>query len=233
MIELDSLRLDRDEAPLDWSVADGCVSFLLCRSRDWLRRLYQALRGYAAPLSGCVRMDGRPVAFGCPDTGGLYAEGLEGGGSGDWVLGDFLALQMRLSATPEERLWPQLVRCGVDPAVLARRAGEVDPGTRTMLFLAMSLAAGGRNWVLLDVVRGLGADAELRLRQLLQDHRRGGAGAVLYLSDDVFWAAQAADRVGIVRGGQVALDLKAEALRGMDVSRLHFDFLRGPDRPAR
>jgi ABC-2 type transport system ATP-binding protein len=231
MISLEHLQF-RDatgaSASMEWQVEDGRVAFLLCRSRPLLCALFQVLRGFARPLSGRVRIDGKEVRPGGGDESWLFAEGAERGDErgGDWLLIDFLRFYARLGNTPTDAIWPLLVRCGVDPSLLKRRADETDGKMRAMLLLAMSLAGGGKNWVLFDVVRGLGADAELRLGQLLREHSRSKRGATLYLSDDIFLAAQTADRVGIIKDGQLVLDLKAASLRDMDLSRIHLDFLR-------
>lgn len=77
-----------------------------------------------------------------------------------------------------------------------------------------------------EPLSGLDPKAAAELVEILEELRNQGK-AMLITMQDLFWARQLADRVGILQEGRQVLTRTREELRYENLERLYLDYMRG------
>jgi len=119
-----------------------------------------------------------------------------------------------------------LRQVGLPETVFDQRAPDLGPGGVRKLGLAAALMKGAPAMLLDEPLSGLDPKSASEVVDLLQELRDQGK-ALLITMQDLFWARQLADRVGILQEGRQALTRTREELRYENLERLYLDYMRG------
>lgn len=118
-----------------------------------------------------------------------------------------------------------LSRAGLPESAHRQRVGQFSKGMRQKLGLAVALAKDARAFLLDEPLSGLDPKAANELVVLLRALADGGL-AVLVVTHDVFRAQQMADRIGIMRQGQLVDVVPAAAMTAQEIEALYAHHLR-------
>ena len=139
---------------------------------------------------------------------------------------DFFA---RLSGcpTPTRNACEMALRqVGLPESAFHLRMSELGPGAVRKVGIAAALLKGASALLLDEPLSGLDPKAAAELVEILEE-LRGQGKALLLTMQDLFWARQLADRVGILQEGRQALTRTREELRYENLERLYLDYMRG------
>jgi ABC-2 type transport system ATP-binding protein len=115
---------------------------------------------------------------------------------------------------------------GLPESAFRQRVSELGPGGVRKLGIAAALMKGAPALVLDEPLSGLDPKAAAELVETLEELRDQGK-ALLITMQDLFWARQLADRVGILQEGRQALTRSREELRYENLEKLYLDYMRG------
>ncbi len=115
---------------------------------------------------------------------------------------------------------------GLPESAFGQRVSELGPGGTRKLGIAAALMKGAPALLLDEPLSGLDPKAAAELVELLEELRDQGK-ALLITMQDLFWARQLADRVGILQEGRQALTRSREELRYENLEKLYLDYMRG------
>lgn len=186
--------------------------------------------GFAAPTAGKARIDGVDVAQEplrartrlayLADTTTFYSRLTALRNL------DFFARLGGRRASSRHDCEMALREVGLPEAAFEQRMGELDPGMVRKVGIAAALMKGAPALLLDEPLSGLDPKAAAELVELLEELRDQGK-ALLITMQDLFWARQLADRVGILQEGRQALTRTRDELRYENLERLYLDFMRG------
>lgn len=115
---------------------------------------------------------------------------------------------------------------GIPEAAFGQRVSELGPGMVRKIGIAAALMKGSPALLLDEPLSGLDPKAAAELVEILEELRDQGK-ALLITMQDLFWARQLADRVGILQEGRQVLTRTREELRYENLERLYLDYMRG------
>ncbi len=115
---------------------------------------------------------------------------------------------------------------GLPESAFRLRLGELEPGAVRKVGIAAVLLKGATALLLDEPLSGLDPKTAAELVDLFGELRDRGK-ALLITMQDLFWARQLADRVGILQEGRQALTRTREELRYENLERLYLDYMRG------
>ncbi|HTJ37571.1 MAG TPA: ABC transporter ATP-binding protein [Dactylosporangium sp.] len=121
------------------------------------------------------------------------------------IVGEGLAVAGRQRpAEIATRVSDALTRVGLDPALAARRPGEISGGQRQRVLLARALAVEPRLLLCDEPVSALDASNRNHVLRLLAGLRDTAGVTVVVISHDLSSLAGIADRVAVLYGGRLA-----------------------------
>lgn len=190
--------------------------------------------GFTTPTSGKARIDGIDVA----EEPLRARERLA-------YLADTTAFYRRLSALDNLDFFARLGgksasrhdremalrEVGLPEAAFSQRMAELSSGMVRKVGVAAALIKGAPALLLDEPLSGLDPKSAAELVELLETLRDQGK-ALLITMQDLFWARQLADRVGILQEGRQALTRTREELRYENLEKLYLDYMRGGLRGA-
>jgi len=115
---------------------------------------------------------------------------------------------------------------GLPESAFDQRVSELGPGGIRKLGIAAALMKGAPALLLDEPLSGLDPKAAAELVEILEELRDQGK-ALLITMQDLYWARQLADRVGILQEGRQALTRSREELRYENLEKLYLDYMRG------
>jgi ABC-2 type transport system ATP-binding protein len=121
---------------------------------------------------------------------------------------------------------------GLPEAAFTQRMGEFSLGLVRKVGIAAALMKEAPALLLDQPFLGLDPKSAAELAELLESVRDRGR-ALLITMQDLFWARQLADRVGILQEGRQVLTRTREELRYENLERLYLDYMRGDLRSRR
>ena len=179
--------------------------------------------GFLRPLSGTVRVCGVDV-------------GLDAGEARSHIayIPENVALYEHLSARenvayllelagqrePAASIDAALLTAGLAQDALARRVGGFSKGMRQKVAIALALARKVPALLLDEPTSGLDPQATAEFNRLLLALRAQGI-AILMVTHDLLSAADVADRIGFLAGGQLLEEVAAAGDERFDVRALH------------
>jgi ABC-2 type transport system ATP-binding protein len=221
MIQVRELSLGSGEVFLDalsLEVASGEIYVLLNRLGQDSDLLFRSLSGSLPPASGEVLFDGRRQDR---QAGAAFIDRIHAGDEfeteasvGDWI--DFLCA----TGLSRENLYKNLLVCNFHERHLKKRIRELAPELFKQVYLAACLAPQSGNIVINDFIRGAEKGFELKFNKLLLQQKAQGR-AILFLSGDIFYASEIADRVGFIKNGHLLFEADAAELKDMDIKGLY------------
>jgi ABC-2 type transport system ATP-binding protein len=215
---------------LNLRVAAGEIYCLLGAKGAGKTTAVNLLLGFAEPTSGSALLDGIDVA-----REPLRAKTRVA------YLADTTAFYRRLTALQNldffarlgGRRHPSRQDCemalrevGLPEWAFDQRVSELAPGSVRKLGIAAALMKGAPALVLDEPLSGLDPKSAAELVEILEELRDQGK-ALLITMQDLFWARQLADRVGILQEGRQALTRSREELRYENLEKLYLDYMRG------
>jgi len=209
---------------LSLNVEDGEIFCLLCKQQSLRQRLFAVLRGFQEPDRG------QAVYLGDPAPSGSNFVVVEQVSAGDFdpgaTLDAYLRLFRRAARISREAVYEILIKLNVGESLLRRRLREVDAEVFRKLVLAIHLAIPVPNLVFNDLIHGEKKAFELEFSNLLNLRREEGK-AILYLTDDIFYALHIADRVAFIKRGHLLPrePIPAGDLEEMDLMKLYRKYL--------
>ena len=117
-----------------------------------------------------------------------------------------------------------LIRTGLSVPDVSRRVAVFSKGMRQKLGIAIALLTHAKNLILDEPTSGLDPVSANGLMLLLRELRDEGA-AILLSTHDVFRAKGSADRVAIMRRGEVLAQLSREEVERTDLEALYMSLM--------
>jgi sulfonate transport system ATP-binding protein len=192
---------------LDLDIAPGSFVSVVGRSGEGKSTLLRLLAGLDVPDAGSVMLDGRPVAGLSAETTIMFQDAR----LLPWqsVLGNV--------GIARGRRWRAQAMQALDAVGLAERAGEwpsvLSGGQRQRVALARALVRHPGLLLLDEPLGALDALTRTDMQALIERiWRRAGFTAVL-VTHDVAEAVALSDRILVLRGGRVALDVPVDLPR--------------------
>lgn len=145
-------------------------------------------------------------------------------------LGFFARLGGRRAPTHDCEM--ALREVGLPEAAFTQRMGEFSPGMARKVGIAAALMKEAPALLLDQPFLGLDPKSAAELAELLESVRDRGR-ALLITMQDLFWARQLADRVGILQEGRQVLTRTREELQYENLERLYLGYMRGDLRARR
>ena len=105
-----------------------------------------------------------------------------------------------------------------------KRISEVEAVEWRRILLAMVQLKKSCNYIFRDFARGMPLNFNIEFKRGLQ-HMKTKRCAILYLSDDVFFAPEIGDRIGFMKRGKLLLELNAAKMKKLSSRELYFQFL--------
>jgi ABC-type multidrug transport system ATPase subunit len=228
MIAIRDLTLARDGfylSALGLEVRRGEIYFLLNRLDQDNDLLFQVLGGYQPAGSGEISYDGiRPLGPERP-AAAIFIDRVKDRTDFDaearldhWF--DFLCA-LGLS---REKIFQTLLVGNFHERQLKEMVRDLHPETFKLAYLAACLAEDSANIVINDFIRGAGKNFELKFNKLLLQKKAAG-GSILFLGNDIIYAAEIADRIGFVKDGLLLFEAEAADVKDMDIKDLYYKFL--------
>jgi ABC-2 type transport system ATP-binding protein len=121
---------------------------------------------------------------------------------------------------------------GLPEAAFTQRMGGFSPGMVRKVGIAAAMMKEAPALLLDQPLQGLDPKSAAELVELLESVRDQGR-ALLITMQDLFWARQLADRVGILQEGRQVLTRTREELQYENLERLYLDYMRGDLRSRR
>jgi ABC-2 type transport system ATP-binding protein len=115
---------------------------------------------------------------------------------------------------------------GLPESAFTQRISEFSPGMVRKVGIAAALMKGAPALLLDQPLFGLDPKSAAEVVELLESVRDQGK-ALLVTMQDLFWARQLADRVGILQEGRHVLTRTREELRYENLEKLYLDYMRG------
>lgn len=211
---------------LSIEIPDGQIYGLLC-SEPGIRHLFPRLfSGSLKPVSGDILIDGsppvkerRPESVVCLDrvtqVDGFDTEVIVK----HWV--DFLVSILRLS---HKEFMEMLIKFNFPEEYGNKRLKDLDADLFRILFAAIQFTRPARNWLIHDFCKGVEKKFETKFNRLLMQ-KREQKNAVIYLTNDIFYVSEIADRVGFLKKGMLTFEVNADELKEMDFKELYLKFL--------
>ncbi len=139
---------------------------------------------------------------------------------------DFLARLGGRHAPTRHDCEMALREVGLPEAAFGQRLSEFSPGMIRKVGIAAALIKRAPALLLDQPLSGLDPKSAAELVELLEAVRDQGK-AILITMQDLFWARQLADRIGILQEGRQALTRTREELRYENLEKLYLDYMRG------
>ena len=207
-------------------VQNGEIFFLLSSEEGVMERLFDMAGGFSPIPEGAIAFDGEEVRAGrFPERSSFLARIADKGEfDTEASLQDWLDFIIGICALSREAVVETLIRMNFSERDLKKRVRDVKADILRMVYLAVEFAREKSNIVIHDFCKGVEKNFELKFDRLLVRKRDEGK-AILYLTGDIFYAAQIADSIGFIKRGQFPFEATAADLREMDIQQLHLKFL--------
>ena len=209
---------------LNLTVLDGEIFCLLCKQKSLRQRLFAVFRGFVPPDRGEVIFLGDPAPSGANHV--VFDPVFAGDFDAEATLNAYLAFLCRAACIRREKAYEILIKLNVGEDLLGKRLRDVDDDVFCKLVLSVLLAIPAPNLVFNDLIHGEKKAYELEFNKLLVKRRDEGH-AILYLTDDIFYALHIADRVSFIKRGHLLPrePIPSGDLEEMDLMRLYRKYL--------
>jgi ABC-2 type transport system ATP-binding protein len=213
-----------DISDLSVDVGEGQVYVLLSSGDIVNNHLGNIFLGLERAFKGMVAVDGADIL---PSLRGGQKSFIFIDNRRDWPhslkTADVIAFFQKEVKIPEEELEELFLRLDMGN-IRRKKIHELAEVEWRKLIFGLAGLRKCKNYVIRDFAKGMPLDFVLDFKRNLFDMRNNGC-AVLYLSNDVFFAREIANRVGFMKKGKLLLELTGARLKKMDLNDLYFKFL--------
>lgn len=228
MIALKNLSLENGDfylSDLSLEVGEGEIYFLLNRLDHGNDFLFRALSGFQPAAGGEIAYDGRRFCAATAARPAIFIDRV--GDSADFDtecrLGHWLDF-VCATGLSRESIYKTMLLGNFHERQLKKMVRELAPETFKLAYLAVCLAVESPNLVINDFIKGAEKSFELKFNKLLLQKKAAGR-SILFLGNDIFYAAEIADRVGFIKDGHLMFEAAAADLKDMDIKGLYSRFL--------
>jgi ABC-type Na+ transport system ATPase subunit NatA len=229
MITFKNLSLENGDFYLfdiNLQVCNGEIYFLLNRQNQCNDFLFSVLSGFRAPDGGEIFYDDCPQVRAerllpasfinkIVDTADFETEAR----IGDWI--DFFC---RCGDLSRENVLQTLMVLNFNELNLRKKVRDLTPEIFRQVYLALCLASDAPNIMINDFIKGTEKSLEMKFNKLLWQKKAAGR-SILYLGNDIIYAAEIADRVGFIKNGHLLFEADAADIKDMDIKDLYYKFL--------
>jgi ABC-2 type transport system ATP-binding protein len=138
-------------------------------------------------------------------------------------VGHMIAFFKKTMNIPEDEFEELYIKLNLDTIHQKRISDLEEVEWRRILFSMVQLKKS-KNYIFRDFARGMPLDFNIEFKRSVHQMRNNGC-AILYLSNDVFFAPEIGDRIGFMKKGKLLLELKASKMKKMRLRELYFQFL--------
>jgi ABC-2 type transport system ATP-binding protein len=229
MITLKNLCLQCGDfylADVSLQVRSGEIYFLLNRQNSGNDLLFNVLSGFRAPAGGEIFYDEcRQVSPGRRMPAALINKVMDVADfETEARIGDWIAFLCRCGNLPRENVLQTLMVLNFNESNLQKKVRDLPPEIFRQVYLALCLAREAPNVVINDFIKGTEKSLEMKFNKLLLQKKAAGQ-AILYLGNDIIYAAEIADRVGFIKNGHLLFEAEAVDIKDMDIKDLYYKFL--------
>lgn len=219
---------------LNLSVAEGEIYALLGANGAGKSTTVNLFMGFIAPTSGQALINGIEVKPGNPATKSLVAYIPENVMlyphlSGLQNLAFFSGLSKKNYT--ERQLKDLLASAGLQERAFSQKVGTYSKGMRQKVGIALALAKQARALFLDEPTSGLDPLASNDFSQIIRQLRANGM-AILMVTHDLFRAKEAADRIGIMREGQLVREIEAADVSAAQLEELYLQAVATQAQPV-
>jgi branched-chain amino acid transport system ATP-binding protein len=225
-LEISSLRAGYGTAEVvrgvDLTLPEGECLALMGRNGMGKSTLLRAVLGFVTPMAGSVRLDGEEVTGGVPHEvvrRGIGYAPQEAAVFADLSVDENLRIAMgRRTRRQDQQALEELLG---DFPVLARRgrqkAGSLSGGEQKMLILCRALLRRPSLLLVDEVTEGLQPSVVGRVAEVIARERRVRGTTVLLVEQNLDFAVTAADRVVVLRSGELVADVSRSEPRQTEI----------------
>jgi ABC-type multidrug transport system ATPase subunit len=228
MIALKNLSLENGDfylSDLSLEVGKGEIYFLLNRLEHGNDFLFRTLGGFQPSVSGEISYEGIRCTGGERTPDAVFIDRVSDCADFDMEarLGHWLNF-VCATGLSRESIYKTLLLGNFHERQLKKMVRDLSPETFKLAYLAVCLAADSANVVINDFIKGAEKSFELKFNKLLLQKKAAGR-SILFLGNDIFYAAEIADRVGFIKDGHLMFEAAAADLKDMDIKGLYSRFL--------
>lgn len=201
---------------VDLTVDEGACVAVMGRNGMGKSTLLRSILGFVTPMSGTVHVDGEDITGTSPHRIVLRGIGYapqEAAVFADLAVEDNLRIAMGRKSRREDH--ETLDRLMADFPVLAQRgrqkAGSLSGGEQKMLILCRALLRRPSLLVLDEVTEGLQPSVVDRVADVIARERSARRITVLLVEQNLDFVTATADRVVVMRSGELAADVLTSA----------------------
>lgn len=204
---------------------DDSESYVLLSSGDTaLDHLINIFSGLERDYKGIIEIDNVDIRSN-RDYGHKDIVFLNNGGQ--WPpcmkVGHMIAFFKNTMNIPEDEFEELYIKLNLDTNHQKQISDLEEMEWRRILFSMVQLKKS-KNYIFRDFVKGMPLDFNIEFKRKVHQMRKNGC-AILYLSNDVFFAPEIGDRIGFMKRGKLLLELKAAKMKRMSLRELYFQFL--------
>ena len=229
MITLKNLCMEHSEfyfADVSLQVRSGEIYFLLNRQNLSNDFFFNVLRGFLAPKGGEIYYDDCRQTVAERSLLAAFINKVVDAADfeteariGDWI--DFLCCCGKL---PRDNVLQTLMVLNFNEKKLLNKVRDLTPELFRQVYLALCLAPDAPNIVINDFIKGTEKSLEMKFNKLLWQKKAAGQ-SILYLGNDILYAAEIADRVGFIKNGNLLFETDAVEIKDMNIKDLYYKFL--------
>ncbi|MCP5103311.1 MAG: hypothetical protein GY950_08030 [bacterium] len=227
MIKTDKLSLKKripEISQLNLHIEDGESYVLLSSGDNTIQHLVNIFSGLEQNFTGAVQIDNVDIRTGWKECRKniMY---LSGGRQWptDMKIGTLVSFFKKKLDAPEDEFEEFYIRLNID-GISHKRISELEEVEWRKILFALARLKKSKNYIIKDFASGMPLDFNLEFKKNISRLKKEGY-AILYLSDDVFFAPEIGDRIGFVKKGKLLLELKASKMKKMSLRELYFQFL--------
>lgn len=231
MIEVKDLKFKFEKVfaeDISFEVEKGDIYFLLCKEEAFRIHFFELLRGYRKQYTGEIFINGNSIRERQIESQVAFINIVEevSDYDVDVTMGQFMDYVCSMGKIDKLKVLEHLIRLNVDESCLKRRIREEKPDIFKMVYLSILLGKGTNNFVFNNFVNVEDKIYQVEFNKTLIRKRDEGS-AILYLTSDIFYAFQVADKISFVKNGYLtpAAPLISTDFKDMDVMKLYKQYM--------
>lgn len=227
MIKINDLSLKKripEISHLNLQVENGETYALLSSGDHTLKHLTNIFFGLEREFKGLVEIDEveiRSAGDSCRNRWAFLSSGPQW--PADMRTGDMISFFKKNMMIPDDEFEELYIKLDMEHTG-PKKIFDLEEVEWRRILLSVTQLKKSPNYIIQDFAKGMPLDFVLEFKKNLQQLKKEGC-AILYFSNDVFFAPEIADRVGFMKKGKLLLELKAEKMKRMSPKELYFEFL--------